>query len=107
MSTNDEVSEVAVGWEVWLLLALLAGGGVAGLLVFSFVGGGIESFPTGSAPASLALPSTEPARAAAGLADSAILAGIAALVARAGRHRGPARVGDVDAAGNREGSFRD
>lgn len=83
MSTSEE--EASVGWEVWLLLALLVGGAVAGLLAVALLAGGIEPISRGAATPSPPLPPPEPARVAAGAAGALALAGLAALVARTDR----------------------
>jgi len=80
VSTNEE--EASVGWEVWLLLALLAGGAVTGLLAVALLAGGIEPISRGAGTPSPPLPPPEPGRVAAGATGALALAGLAAFVAR-------------------------
>lgn len=80
MSTIDDGTRIGLGWEVWMILAVLAVVGSIGPILFGLIGG---RFDTGSA---VTLPMTEipldPRRVAAGISAAAVFTLLAVRLIR-------------------------
>ena len=70
MPTTDDGTRIGLGWEVWLILAVLAGVGFVGPLLFGLIGGMVDTGPAGT----LSTPNVplDPSRLAAGISGALV-----------------------------------
>lgn len=80
--TDDAELKVGLGWEVWFLLALLAGGAIAALVTMMLLGAGLD-VPTAPHVATITRePDLDPRRMLAGLTGSVVCVAVATVVIR-------------------------
>lgn len=80
--TDDAELKVGLGWEVWFLLALLAGGAIAASVTLTLLGASLD-LPTAPHVTTITRePGVDPERLMSGLTAAAACAAVATLVIR-------------------------
>lgn len=80
MSTTDDDTRIGLGWEVWMILAVLAVVGSIGPILFGLIGGMVDTGPAVTLP--MTEVSLDPRRLATGISGALVFTLLAVRLIR-------------------------